>query len=135
MSDYFVIHVGRGTDGGFGDYSPPYWSEKPVEVDGRTIWFADESEAIAAVEQLNTMARDDFYNAGHGGLYTGDFPIEYEVRRITPPKGDACLSTEAVRMVSAAHASTWRASSWGDDCCEECGGFGHAGWPDCEDDD
>lgn len=134
-SDYFVIHVGRGTDGGFGDYSPPYWSEKPVEVDGRTIWFTDESDANAATAALNNASRESFYGAGHGPQYSGDFPVEYEVRRITPPKGNACLLDEALMLVAMSHVDQWRTSSWGDyadEFCEACGDDGHVSCPECE---
>ena len=123
---YYVIHSGRGTDGGFGDYSPPYWSADPVSVDGRTIWFSSESEADAAVKALNKAAADAFYGAGHGGSYTGDFPVEYEWRKIVKPTGAASDIEQAVALVALRDGDTWTYSSWGSGCdcedtCPECG--------------
>lgn len=122
----YVIHHGYGTDGGFGDYSPPYWSAYPLEVDGRTVWFDNEPEAMEAVAKLNIASRDAFYNAGKGGSYTGDFPLEYEYRAINPVHGPVCDASTAIALVTEVHGEAWAESQWGDvyccdsGDCEEC---------------
>lgn len=108
MRDYYVIHVGRGTDGGFGDYSPPRWSANPVQIDGRTIWFALESEASSAVERLNEAASEAFPYV----QYSGDFPAEYEYRKITAPAGPSCDEEQAIALVTAAHGAEWPMTFW-----------------------
>jgi hypothetical protein len=118
MKTYYVIYSGRGTDGGFGDYAPPYWSADPVAVNGRTIWFAHEPEAAEATVALNRAAANAFYEAGHGGSYTGDFPVEYEWRKIVAPDDAACDVDQAIELISDAHAEAWACSDWdfnGDD--------------------
>lgn len=120
----YVIHHGYGTDGGFGDYSPPYWSANPLEVDGRTVWFDNEPEAMKAAAMLNIASRDAFYSAGKGGSHTGDFPLEYEYRAINPVHGPVCDVSTAVALVTKVHGETWKQSQWGEDCCDS---------GDCED--
>lgn len=111
MTDYYVVHVGCGTDGGFGDYAPPRWSPEPVEVDGRTVWFSREAEAREAVEALNKASSAVFPYVQYGG----EFPVEYEYRKITSPQGAACDVDQAVALVTAAHGAGWSDSIY-DDC-------------------
>ena len=107
MAEYFVLHVGRGTDGGFGDYSPPYWSEDPVSVDGRVIWFRTRNEADRSAAELNRASREAFWDAGHGGSYSGDFPVEYEVRRITVPESLPVGPLVGVTLIGGDHGQSW----------------------------
>lgn len=107
MTEYFVLHAGRGTDGGFGDYSPPYWSEDPVEDRGRVVWFITREEADEAVGKLNAAASEAFYSTGTHSSYDGMFPVEYEVRRITVPEHEPVRVPVGVWMVSRADRESW----------------------------
>lgn len=119
MTEYFVLHHGRGTDGGFGDYSPPYWSEKPVEVNGRVVWFQTRGEAEIACEQLNEAASNAFYEAaranGRDMSYSGEFPEEYEVRRMFSPDNPSMSVEVAVKAITDSCLEDWKTDGWLDE--------------------
>lgn len=102
-----MLHVGRGTDGGFGDYSPPYWSEDPVAVDGRVIWFGTRGEADDAAAELNEESQTLFYSVGEHDTYDGYFPVEYEVRKIVVPESKSAGVRLGVTLVADAHKVKW----------------------------
>ena len=124
---YYVLHWGTGTDGGFGDYSPPRWSELPVEVNGRTVWFSVEDHAREAVKELNRKSREVFFSAGRAQSYDGIFPIEYEYRAIRVPVGAECDASSGVELVVKDHGERW---PW-----TEVAGYDPSGYPDDDDDE
>lgn len=83
--EYWVLHSGVGSDGGFGDYAPPTWSEDPVTVKGQVIWFGSAAEAKSVAGTLNDLSTNAFYETGTHCAYDGCFPVEYEVRKIVVP--------------------------------------------------
>lgn len=106
--NYYIFHVGRGTDGGFGDYSPPYWSPEPVRVQDKVLWVKTESEAEALVEQLNQLAQDAFYSVGQHDSYDGLFPLEYEWRKISVPQAPALGYHEALQCMIEEYGESWK---------------------------
>ena len=117
---YYVLHSGTGTDGGFGDYSPPRWSPEPVSVNGRTVWFRTEGEAADVVEALNRMSMDVFYEAGKSCQYDGYFPVEYEYRAIRVPSGPASMTAEGINLVAELHKDDWDyMPDYDEDDCDE----------------
>lgn len=74
---FWVLRGGYGTDGGFGDYAPPYWEDKCVTVDEHLLWFETKEEADKACEALNEREWQEAQKAGYGGDWSGDFPYEY----------------------------------------------------------
>lgn len=104
---YYVIYAGVGRDGGFGDYAGAWWEEEPVSVDGQTIWFQTSEQAESAVEYLNTRSWEEFSSAGNGESYSGEFPIEYEWRKIVVPTGDHVSDVKAIELISDKHGSLW----------------------------
>ncbi|MCG7607142.1 hypothetical protein [Mycobacterium sp. CnD-18-1] len=120
MTTYYVLHSGVGRDGGFGDYAGVYWSDEPVKIDGKTVWFETETEAKSAVDRLNKSAE----SVHRYVQYSGDFPAEYEYRRIdTPgcPPADGDMATWLI----AEQDQEWWPRGYGceyDDECNYCGG-------------
>lgn len=108
MQEFYVIHSGTGTDGGFGDYSPPRWSKDPVTINGEAVWLARESDAELVVSKLNQKSRDVFYESGKSMQYDGVFPVEYEYRRIRIPDNDPFTKTKAVDFIEAEHGASWQ---------------------------
>lgn len=105
---YYVIYSGIGRDGGFGDYAGAYWDDEPVEIDGKTIWFQSQSEAEKAVEHLNDASWETFKAAGHGESYSGEFPIEYEWRKIVIPTGDPVNHVKAIELITESDGKFWK---------------------------
>lgn len=105
--DYYIFHAGRGTDGGFGDYSPPYWSSEPVKIGNKTLWVKTESEAEALVNQLNQLAGNAFYSVGNHDTYDGLFPLEYEWRKISVPQAPALGYHEALQYMIEEYSESW----------------------------
>lgn len=106
--DYYIFHEGRGTDGGFGDYAPPYWSSEPVTVQDKVMWVKTKDEAKALVEKLNEIAQEAFYSVGSHGSYDGMFPIEYEWRKINVPNAPALGYNEALQYMIEEYSEIWK---------------------------
>ena len=81
MSYLYMFQCGVGQDGGFGDYSNPYWSE-PLTLDNTPIVMLDIEQAGQVVEELNELASQDFYNNNDVDAYSGEFPMEYQLLAI-----------------------------------------------------
>lgn len=105
---YYVIYAGVGRDGGFGDYAGAYWEEEPVKIDGKVIWFQSQDEAQKAMDDLNEKSWRRFSEAGHGESYSGEFPIEYEWRKIVVPTGDHVSYVKAIELITEAHGQLWK---------------------------
>lgn len=103
----WLIYGGWGTDGGFGDYSPPDWDEEPLRgPDGRLMWFEDRDRAEAFARLLSRREARAFAEAGRGGEWTGDFPYEYRafkayIPATAPMDGDAVAEGIPVRGADA----------------------------------
>lgn len=104
---YYVIYAGVGRDGGFGDYAGAYWDEEPVKIDGKVIWFQDQDEAQKAMDDLNEKSWRKFREAGHGDSYSGEFPIEYEWRKIVVPTGDHVSAVKATELITEKDEGAW----------------------------
>ena len=105
---YYVIHSGVGEDGGFGDYANPMWSEEPLSVDGKTIWFTNETDAKLAAQELNELSGEAFYGTGTHVQYDGEFPLEYEYRKITVPDSEPVNRETGVKMVKDMDKQFWK---------------------------
>lgn len=118
INTFYVIYAGVGRDGGFGDYAGAYWEEEPVKIDGKVIWFQWQKHAEEVVEHLNQVSWETFKAAGHGEPYTGEFPIEYEWRKIVVPAGDHVSDVKAIELITEAHGKSWSQGDfyedWGD---------------------
>ena len=112
---YYVIYAGVGRDGGFGDYAGAYWEEDPVEIDGKVIWFQSQDEAQKVMDDLNEKSWQKFSEAGHGESYSGEFPIEYEWRKIVVPTGDHVSDVKAIELITEAHGKSWSQGDFYDD--------------------
>lgn len=118
--DYYVFHSGVGTDGGFGDYSPPYWSKDPVKVQGKVLWVKTESEAQALQDALNRLAGNAFYSIGNHVQYDGNFPLEYQWRKISIPPEPALGYHEALQYLIEEYSAKWtEQDQWYEDCDED----------------
>lgn len=114
---YYVIHSGYGEDGGFGDYSNPTWSEEPLSVDDKVIWFVRQEDAKRAVDELNDRSREEFMQTDKAGSYSGFFPMEYEYRKIVVPDSDPVGPKTAVKLVMKEHYHFWQCLDGCDKCC------------------
>lgn len=112
---YYVIYAGIGRDGGFGDYAGAYWEEEPVKIDDKIIWFQWQKHAEEVVEHLNRVSWETFSAAGHGESYSGEFPIEYEWRKIIVPTGDHISDVKAIELITEAHGKNWSQGDFYDD--------------------
>ena len=104
---YYVIYAGVGRDGGFGDYAGAYWEEEPVKIDGKVIRFQDQNEAQKVMDDLNEKSWRKFSEAGHGASYSGEFPIEYEWRKIVVPTGDSVSHTKVIELITKEDEKYW----------------------------
>lgn len=123
--EYWVLYSGVGTDGGFGDYAPPYWDDDPVTAGGQVVWFATKEEAKQAEETLNDLASTAFYSVGEHDAYDGLFPVEYEVRKIVVPNSRVS-TVKVVGGIADEYQSNWQdphdcgnAYECDEDCCKE----------------
>lgn len=112
---YYVIYAGVGRDGGFGDYAGAYWDEEPVKIDGKVIWFQDQNDAQKVMDDLNEKSWRKFSEAGRGDQYSGEFPIEYEWRKIVVPTNDSVSYAKAVELITEAHEKSWIHGEFWDD--------------------
>lgn len=115
INTFYVIYAGVGRDGGFGDYAGAYWEDDPVAVDGKVIWFQHQRDAEEAVEHLNWASWETFRAAGHGESYSGEFPIEYEWRKIVVPTGDHISDVKAIELITELHGESWSHGDFYDD--------------------
>lgn len=104
---YYVIYRGIGRDGGFGDYAGAHWDEEPLTIDGEIVWLRSAHEAFEVVEELNSRAWELFKAAGNGGSYTGEFPVEYEYRKIEVPESTPLSMIQAIEKISEQDKETW----------------------------
>lgn len=101
---YFIV-AGHGTDGGFGDYSPPHYSD-PIRVGGEVLWFSEADDAEAVVSELNDRSARAFY-ATPRDQYGGEFPMEYKVISVPEPSGPAWGREQAITAVEVTDAPGW----------------------------
>lgn len=132
----WLIYSGTGTDGGFGDYAEPVWSEEPVRAkDGRLLWFSDKASAERASEVLGKRESDAFYASGCHDAYDGDFPTEFRAFKTYVPAdmsaGECSLDdTGLLDAVAFVGESSWGTYNEDGSRVEEDDGT----WEDEEDD-
>ena len=107
MKTFYVIYRGVGRDGGFGDYAGAYWDDEPVTVDNQIVWLQSAEDANNAVEELNERAAKAFYDAGNGESYSGEFPIEYEYRKIQVPNSGPVSIKKALALITKQDENHW----------------------------
>ena len=107
MKTFYVIYRGIGRDGGFGDYAGAYWDDDPVMVDNQIVWLQSAEDANSAVEELNQQAAKAFYDAGNGESYSGEFPVEYEYRKIQVPNSGPVSIKKAINLITKQDESHW----------------------------
>lgn len=112
--DIWEIYSGVGTDGGFGDYAPPYWDDDPISVDEHVVFFVDEQIAHDVAHRLSERAQDVFYAHGKHDRYDGRFPVEFEARKIVIPDVFTVSSgvqgappDDVVRQIIARDQESW----------------------------
>lgn len=81
----YAFFVGRGEDGGFGDYTTPTFTHPYID-NGRVVYVKTADEAAEVEKHLNNIWSDRFYDSGRGGQYSGDFPLEINIIPLTIPK-------------------------------------------------
>ena len=73
----YVFMSGVGTDGGFGDYAPPYFSGILLDPESGAIIGVGDGEVARAVEDaVNDRLSMFFYSRGEHDTYDGSFPME-----------------------------------------------------------
>lgn len=77
----YVIQGGWGMDGGFGDYSSPYFGS-PMTFNNDLLFMNDKVEMVETIEELNRLASDAFYSVGVHDSYDGNFPYEYTMTAV-----------------------------------------------------
>lgn len=102
----YLIYAGVGRDGGFGDYTGASWSTIPIKVDGETIWFEDESDALELCRQLSDASAKTFYNEATYEQYNGMFPMEYEARKIVIPS-TAASTADNFQKIFESQKTRW----------------------------
>lgn len=107
MKTFYVIYRGVGRDGGFGDYAGAYWDDDPVMVDNQIVWLQSAEDANNAVEELNERAAKAFYDAGNGESYSGEFPVEYEYRKIQVPNSGPVSIKKALDLITKQDEKSW----------------------------
>lgn len=117
FNTFYMLYAGVGRDGGFGDYAGAYWDEEPVKINDEIIWFQTEDDAQKVVDDLNEKSWRKFSEAGHGEPYTGEFPIEYEWRKIVVPTGNSVSHTKAIELITEKDKDAWTHGEfpWDDD--------------------
>lgn len=107
MKTFYVIYRGVGRDGGFGDYAGADWDDEPVKMNNDILWLNNEKDAQDTVTILNYKSEEDFFAAGHGEAYTGEFSIEYQYRKIEVPDSQPITSRRAVELITKQDAKHW----------------------------
>ena len=59
----YLIYRGKGMDSGFGDYCSN-WENSPVRLGVDILFFLEERDAKAFVEELNKESKNKFYSEG-----------------------------------------------------------------------
>ena len=57
-----------------------------MKLEGQILWFNSKDVATSFVERLNKQASEEFYHAGFGDSYDGNFPVEYKAREVVIPE-------------------------------------------------
>lgn len=107
MKTFYVIYRGIGRDGGFGDYAGAYWDDDPIRVDNQIVWLQSAEDANELVEELNEKAAKPFYDAGNGESYSGEFPVEYEYRKIQVPNSGPVSIKKALDLITKQDKEIW----------------------------
>ena len=107
MKTFYVIYRGIGRDGGFGDYAGAYWDDEAVMVDNQIVWLQRVEDANELVVELNERAAKAFYDAGNGDSYSGEFPVEYEYRKIQVPNAGPMSIGKALDKITDSDGKTW----------------------------
>jgi hypothetical protein len=102
----YLIYAGTGNDGGFGDHAGVSWSSSPIKIDGQTVWFENQAEAEAIVEELNHASSNVFNMQAKYENYNGMFPLEYEARKITIPSNKPATS-ENFQKIFTSESMRW----------------------------
>lgn len=88
----YMIVSGYGQDGGYGDYSPPVYSDPITDKNGMVIWSDNPEKAYLSVEKLNEESSKRFYESGEHHDYSGEFPLEFKVISVSvtdnPPSSE-----------------------------------------------
>lgn len=79
----YSFSAGFGVDGGFGDYCSPSFVNQLYIHDTPVMVLGDRDFAYAVRDYANTTFLKEF----HSDIYSGDFPMEVEVREIPVPEG------------------------------------------------
>lgn len=109
---YYVIVGGYGSDGGFGDYAPPTWSDPYLTKDGSTLFLSGSAQKV--VDTLNERSMRAFDQSVKPSEYDGNFPYEYHafIIRTTTPMA-AWNEDEVIDYITALDRDGWKQNSWG----------------------
>lgn len=78
----YAFMGGRGTDGGFGDYAPPWFGGLLCD-NGEVIYVKSVQDASRLVKEVENFYSDEFYSKRDHDSYDGRFP--YEIRSVSIP--------------------------------------------------